>query len=816
MSNFIRLTNKYISNLRVNIISNNGINSHGVYKVNRYSCNNWSSSSKNNSYINKNIDNISFGIRSYSSFKNDGRKQNHSYNVDGSVKMENPLENKQIGENLNVNFVKPNDIKPFKPRLPPYETSATLDFLIIANQKEFSEEEIEKFSKLAKALSSIGFQHQSEEKWKEALESYNKALLYIRNLFGGGLDHQHHFSLREYAALILNMGEANSRLENMDEAVLRSKQAIDLLEIDWREQVRASPKDETLKTMWLKDEMLGIAYFNHAEYLAFHSRHEEAEPFIRNANRILSKLYPLDHPVNVDCGVLMVEILNETGRTMELDKMTDQYGNVLTDALGVTDQLKSVYEKLDEGMMDKIIETVEQKFPGFIEQHEGNQEEMEAAERALEAGEEYNYDLPETSMYREKDFGIEDVLFAAADTSRANRRTSMDDTEVEPDEPGISQTVSKLSELAEVEKQRFGEDEFDQLQDDDLDIDDEELDNENDDEIHEIERMSGFKLSMDDKERYLQKKYSREFDQATNLLPDDVPINRLINKFDRILTEGSNKVAEIENERIIDRDRRIKNRPADVMDQVLWENGEIVTPTDEQGEPISQASMHKMGKYLSEELAEHEMDEDEEVMEESLGKLMNMVRNMSGEEQKELDENFRNIAPLLGMMTSKKANSTKVSELFNRSLTDLERDQELYNEMIRERQEENDYDEDEYEEEIEDAEYEVKQDPEVFRELMSKAQQYRFNPEELAKNIDPQQYLTKKQTLEGDVMDDDKEFDEMGLNHLLRELENLNFEGEDLDLENDNDNLDLDSFIKQATKSNDFKNFMMNESKKNK
>eukprot|EP01133_Synstelium_polycarpum_P014982 gene14982-17717_t len=540
---------------------------------------------------------------------------------------------------VNVNVLEPNQIKPFKPRLAPYDTTATLDFLVTPGTRKFSDDELDKFAQLARALTSIGYEHTNNERWAEALESYTKALFHVRNIFGSD---QTRFSLREYAALMLNMAESHSRLEAPKEAILRSQQAIDLLEIDWREQLRASR--ERISNLWLKDELLGVAYQNMAEYLAGESRHAEAEPFIRAAYRILPTLYPLDHPVNVDNGMLMVQILNECGRSKEAGEVTERFGSVLTDAVGSTEKMRQLTENLDEEMVDKIIDTVHEKYPEF-----NDDEDESMVNRGREEMEEEEDEKP--SAFRENDFGVQDLLAESESNAMATTTTDPSYGELDFDEMAMAQ-----------------ED----------DADDEELAQYGDEDAEEqlsFDRALGLKIQMDPEEKALNRKYERELRNQTKLLPEDQdPLNRLLNQMNALMGEGTEKMAFNEHERVVDRDRRIRNRPSEVADNVSWRNGDLESPVDDNGEAISQATLDKMSKYMAEELEQKDMDDDKELMDEYMEKMLKIVEQMDDKETKALDEHYSLVEPILKDVMSK--SDDEAAKYFNLSLKDLHQEEE--------------------------------------------------------------------------------------------------------------------------------------------
>ncbi|GAM17759.1 hypothetical protein SAMD00019534_009340 [Acytostelium subglobosum LB1] len=731
-----------------------------------------------------------------------GQQQRRSY---GS----SPLDNIK-DEGININVIKPTDTKPYAPRLPPYETSATLDFLITPNQKEFSSQELDKFSNLARAMTSIGYEHQSSEHWKESLESYNKALLYIRNIFGSRAQYTG-YSLREYAALMINLAESHSRLDQMDDALNRSRQAVDLLEVDWRDTVMAAPNVErdALRRQWVKDEMLGIAYSNHAEYLAFHGKYHEAEPFARSAHKILGLLFPLDHPVNVDLGILLVQVLNETGRSQELDRVSDLYGDILTNAIGTTENMQATYDKLDEQLVDKVLESVKQRYPGFLEAEEAKFLEEEKNNPDADEDEDEDEDdeaaheqeLINQKIYGEPDFGVHDLLYASnVDTRSALTRkgASLDDGEDTGTEPATQ------------DQPDLEEESIDQLLMEHEDIEDHELEKYGDEdqaEERELDQQLGFKVRLDPEESQLNKIYEMKLGGFLNLPEEGTgaePLNRLVNNMDRILTEGEEVSSRLEFERMVDRDRRIKNRPSQVVDEVRWDEGEITTPTEEDGEPISQAAMDKMGRYLSEEFSQHDMEEENEAMDQQMEKMMRMIENMTPEEERQLDEEFKAIGPVMHGLFGSDSGDVDPSKFFNTSLKELEREERQR--LEKEENKENDDDDDDDYSYLNNNNNNKSLDfnPEMVRQMMKQAEKFNFNPDEMAKHIKLDQFGLGK--MDGGPQDGKAE----------AENEDDLWDGMNFGNEQDggNEDIDLDAYIKQATQSQDFKQFFEKEESK--
>ncbi|EGG16433.1 hypothetical protein DFA_08971 [Cavenderia fasciculata] len=766
-------------------------------------------------------------------------------------------------EKVNVNFIEPENVKPFKPRLAPYHTQATLDFLITPGQRQFSRDEIDKFVNLAKALSSIGYEHQTEGRYKEAMESYNKALLNVRNVIG---QDRNRISLREYAVLMINMAETHSRMDNVDDAILRSKQAIDLLEIDWRnqydmEQEKQKQQEEleqqalksgkklnnkrsigntltsqttsTVRKSWVKDELLGVAYQNHAEYLVYKQRYPESEPFIRVAHGILTKLYPLDHPVNVDNGMMLIQVLNENARHEEVKKVNDKYGSILMDSMGKENEKNetAIYEQMNEGMMTSLENSIREKYPGVLEEHEQEAERL-AQEIANEKGTSKELQaLKELAELQELEEQEDEYL--DEEEEELERNQFAEPQFHQDDLQALEEEVYSLSS-----KQKYGEtlstaSKLEQELIDDGTIEDSELSKYAEDEEAEEEAHDEFMREISQEEQELGKKYQSHLDKPL-VSPEELkyPSDFVLNKLDALLSKGVEEYSAFERAKMIDRDRRIKNKASDVIDQVFSEDGHITTPTTDSGEPISQSNLQKIGQYHAEELIQPDMEEEKELMESYMSKILKLTENIDAQEMSDIEDKFKDIEPLLAQFA--KADDQQAKKLFNFSFQDVEQEEEQ-DRQERERERETEKKQEKKKSKSKSSQFEsadlsglrdnekdfVQKNQDLMRDLMGQVEKHGFNLEEITKNINLDDYKDLdlgeeggdfESMLKGMEMDgDDDDFD----SEIFKEFDfkGLEDDDEDLDIDNDDENENLDLYIKQTMQDQDLDEFFKNRNK---
>eukprot|EP01132_Coremiostelium_polycephalum_P003335 gene3335-4180_t len=303
-------------------------------------------------------------------------------------------------QNLKINYYNPDNVKEYVPRPPPYETTSSLDFIVPQASPDtiMDRETIEKNQKLSKALMAIAYEHQTNDRWEEALEAYNKCIFYTRSILASDRKRS---NIRDYAIQLANSAESLVRLDRDEEALVRCKQSVELLEVYWKHQVKANPN---LKDRWMNDEMLGIAYSNYGEYLVtqFDDRYEEAEPYIRTAHQILSKMYPLDHPINVDLGMILIRVLNECGRPYEVNQIFELYGNTLTDAIGKTEELQSIQENVNKQLIDQLKDKIKEEYPDLNIQDDLFQDLQKIEDEEDEDGDILN--KPRENNYEEEEY----------------------------------------------------------------------------------------------------------------------------------------------------------------------------------------------------------------------------------------------------------------------------------------------------------------------------------------------------------------------------------------------------------------------------
>ncbi|KAM9953153.1 hypothetical protein ACTFIR_008214 [Dictyostelium discoideum] len=618
------------------------------------------------------------------------------------------------------NFINPDSVAPFKPRHLPYETTTDLDFLVPPGLTPIeSSETLNKYLKLAKALSAIGFEHQENEKWEEALESYNKALFYIRNIFASEKTRDK-IDLRDFALLLSNSAESYSRVDKMTDAMTRSKQSIDLLEVYWKNQVlQFSSSKPSIRSMWKKDEMLGVFCSNYSEYLIFDNKFEEAEPYLVRAHEILEKIYPLNHPVNIEIGISLVKVLNEMGRSKEVEKIFDKYGDTITDAMGKTEEFKHISEKVETDIKHQMIEQIKEQYPELDLDHKDFEDDDE---EDIERNK-YLDDKERLNQYIENNNGDLIEYDENGNLTFKNNKNRKDDQDDDDDEDNNIKVKSKYSELEfdindlllleqdkieskqqemEIRKQKrnngelldqeeddddddenlqFKERDFDELNNEDdeddfdLDFGDEGDEDEGDredlgrEEIHPREEMLNIKLEQD--EDLMKQKGIKVFSTRK-------PLGNVLNEFDSLFDEATEKYTEIQNERVIDREERLINKHSGIPEKVIYKDGKIITPTDKHGEPISQGAIDKWGKFYAEDLIQEDINEEEDVLNDYIGKMGNLMESMSKKESDQLDKEFKSMYPKFKKLLSQ----PNPEKYLNTSLMDVEEDEKQRKELI--------------------------------------------------------------------------------------------------------------------------------------
>ncbi|KAM9982852.1 hypothetical protein ACTFIZ_007385 [Dictyostelium cf. discoideum] len=729
MSNNIKFLQcfKFAKNLNLinNVKPNYNINKN-QFKISKISIPTIKSFSTNINFLNNLKLDKNENIKFFSTFNKFSRgggaslKKSGTKNNDNNTKTKTKelTESDSTNENgYKFNFINPDSIAPFKPRHLPYETQTDLDFLVPPGLAPIeSSETLNKYLKLAKALSAIGYEHQENEKWEEALESYNKALFYIRNIFASEKTRDK-IDLRDFALLLSNSAESYSRVDKMTDAMTRSKQSIDLLEVYWKNQVlQFSSTKPTIRSMWKKDEMLGVFCSNYAEYLIFDNKFEEAESYLVRAHEILEKIYPLNHPINIEIGISLVKVLNEMGRSKEVETIFEKYGDTITDAMGKTEEFKHISEKVETDIKHQMIEQIKEQYPELGLDHKDFEDDddedierdkyLDDKEKLNQYIENNNNDLIEydengnlifknnknkndqddqdddninvKSKYSELEFDINDLLLLEQDKIESKQQ-----------EMEIRKQKRKNGELLEDnddenddddDNLQFKERDFDELNegdDDDFDLDfgDEGDEDEGDredlgrEEIHPREEMLNIKLEQD--EEQMKQKGIKVFSTSK-------PLGNVLNEFDSIFDEATEKYTDIQNERVIDREERLINKHSGIPEKVIYKDGKIITPTDKHGEPISQGAIDKWGKFYAEDLIQEDIEEEEHVLNDYIGKMGNLMESMSKKESKQLDKEFKSMYPKFKKLLSQ----PNPERYLNTSLMDVEEDEKKRKELI--------------------------------------------------------------------------------------------------------------------------------------
>ncbi|KAF2072177.1 hypothetical protein CYY_006497 [Polysphondylium violaceum] len=567
---------------------------------------------------------------------------------------------KEDENQLKINTVNPQDAPLFIARPPPYECTTDLEFMVLPDQKKITDiQTIERYLNLAKGLSAVGYEHQEKERWQEALESYNKALLYVRNVFASD---KTKIDLRDYAVLLTNSAESLTRLEKDDEALIRSKQAVDLMEVHWREFYKRH-RHLTNRTHWLGDEFLGIAYYNYAEGLCVASRYFEAEPFIKRAQEICNRIYPLDHPVNVDIASLLIKVLNENHRGKEAGKAMEKFYPHIEKTLNISDEEKqAMSEKIDKDLEKQVVELFKQQYPEI----EFTEEELNTINLEQDIKDQFNIKEKEKeekvvypTKYKEHEFDVEDLLLVAQEEFE-ERQSSVAKSKQQED---AAQHVEQDFEDEDVQdlKEEFREDEYDYEEDDDLDVGEYE---------------------MDPREKYLQEKAEEEerlrIERGETLFSPKEPLGETMNLFDQMLTETADKYEMLRDQRELEMEQRILGRKPKTMDQISYEDNRITSKTDKYGNPLNPDAIDKLAQYQLEDDLKIDQDQEDEVLEDTMERMADLMDKIPESEHKLLDAKMKHLFPALEMIMK----SGDPSKYLNTSHMDQEEDLENFSKMM--------------------------------------------------------------------------------------------------------------------------------------